>query len=436
VEQSHNSTHQINRLVSRLRQHMSRFGYESVDLPIIEDANLFLIKAGDQVIKQLFTFERQGKHLALRPEFTAAAAYHYVTSDTAGSAARWQFSGPVFVDDPNDFSGNPQRLSIGAELIGMKGAAAEAEIIAMAVQGLTMHDVTDWHLTIGHAGLIRQNLARFGLDARTQRFLLHQFTSSKSDVLKQFDNLFTSTVEALPLSVASGETQAMGGRTREEIIQRLNQKRRRTAEREQVVAALESLEQWNLIQGKPDIALPALKPIIAKEDRLSAAILKEWCAVMDLLAAYDVPQAHITIQPALARNWEYYTGIVFELQANGFHVGGGGRYDELARVIGGKRDVPAVGFAYYADQLLFALLPSLDEDQQLAVTLTFDDGSALSAAGWSHLLHQESINVRMLPSDSFPLQGKLLAVESDSTLRFNGKTFTPDQIHLLIAALK
>jgi histidyl-tRNA synthetase len=426
----------INRLVNSLREHMSRFGYKSVDLPIIEDANLFLIKAGDQVIKQLFTFERHGQHVALRPEFTAAAAYHYVTGDNSGSVARWQFSGPVFVDDPNDFSRNPQQLSIGAELIGLSDPAAEAEIIAMSLQGLAAQGITNAHVTIGHAGLVRQNLARFGLDARTQRFLLHQFGVSKDEVLKRFDDLFVSTAtsyEILPLSSAAGEAPAMGGRTREEIVHRLNQKRRRASERDQVMAVLESLEQWEQVGGTPDAALPALERLIAADDHLSAALFKDWFAVMDLLAAYHIPHEVITIQPALARSWEYYTGIVFELRANGFHVGGGGRYDELARLIGGRHDVPAVGFAYYADQLLSAL-PPLPDDERQPITITFNKDSAVSASRWAHHLHQNGISVQLLPSGLS--SGKILVVASDATLRFNGKTYALEQIDLLVADLK
>ena len=63
-----------------------------------------------------------------------------------------------------------------------------------------------------------------------------------------------------------------------------------------------------------------------------ASVLDEWRSVIALLDAYGIPASRIQIQPALARNWDYYTGIVFELWSeDGHHLGGGGRYDELTR---------------------------------------------------------------------------------------------------------
>ena len=56
----------------------------------------------------------------------------------------------------------------------------------------------------------------------------------------------------------------------------------------------------------------------------------------------------------MARGIAYYTGIVFELLDgnSGLSLGGGGRYDGLARNMGSPRDVPALGFAYDLDRLL------------------------------------------------------------------------------------
>ena len=65
----------------------------------------------------------------------------------------------------------------------------------------------------------------------------------------------------------------------------------------------------------------------------------------------------------MARGIAYYTGIVFELLDgnSGLSLGGGGRYDGLARNMGSPRDVPALGFAYDLDRLLHGIaLASLD----------------------------------------------------------------------------
>jgi histidyl-tRNA synthetase len=423
---------------------MSRFGYIPLDLPIIEDANLFLIKAGDQIINRLFTFERHGREFALRPEFTAAAAYRYTTGENTGSVARWQFSGPVFVDDPNDISGDYQQLNVGAELIGMKGQVAEAEIMAMSVQGLVKHGLDDWQLVIGHTGLIRQILGNFDLDMRTQRFLLHHFFALQhtvNETLALFDNHYLSSRTApLPhtYSESSGSSDVyqitMGGRTSEEINYRLTQKRKRVLERDHVVAALNLLKQWREVSGTPETVFPVLESMIAPADNASRILLSEWRMAIDLLGAYDIPAKRLVIKPGLARSWEYYTGIVFELNSADVHIGGGGRYDELARLLGGKQDTPAVGFAYYVNGLL-PLFPDATLHDETPLMISFTDNAAYFAMRWAHQFHQRDIATQLAFSNETPIASSLI-VQNDSRVLFRGTLYTFEQIDNLIADLK
>ena len=55
---------------------------------------------------------------------------------------------------------------------------------------------------------------------------------------------------------------------------------------------------------------------------------------------------HIRVSPELARGLNYYTGAIFEIQAEGLNssIAGGGRYDHLIGMFSG-RDIPAVGIS-------------------------------------------------------------------------------------------
>ncbi|MBZ0098216.1 MAG: ATP phosphoribosyltransferase regulatory subunit, partial [Taibaiella sp.] len=171
----------IHLLNQQLYLHMRSFGYALVDLPLIEPADLFLIKAGDQIVDKLFTFEHRGAQLALRPEFTASAAYYYInTYKEHYPVARWQFSGYTFNDDPFSLENNKQQFSIGAEMIGMGGMFADAEIIGMAVSGLAKQNISNCQITLGHVGLLRRVLAHFGLDNRVEHFLLSHLHDLKN----------------------------------------------------------------------------------------------------------------------------------------------------------------------------------------------------------------------------------------------------------------
>ncbi len=424
----------LNLLASRLERFMTRYGYEKIDAPIIQPAELFLTKAGDQIIHRLFTFERLGHQLALRPEFTALAAHAYNTQFPAEQqpVVRWQFGGPVF----EETSGEYQRFSIGAELIGQGGAAADAEIIAMAVNGAAECGLDGWTVVIGHAQLMRLLLERFQLDDRTQRFLLHQLPalrqSGKAYVLEQLDKLLLgksgqdevgaevvselSTQQMLDVLLdATQRGGTMGGRTRHDIVRRLLHKRQRATEREQVVAALDFLEAWSAIAAPPDEAFAQIQAMIAPEDAEARQVLDQWRAVVALLDAYGIPARCIQIQPALARTWDYYTGIVFELWSDGCHLGGGGRYDELTRLIGGHRDVPAVGFAYYVDQLL-TVLPALESPSLAEIAIRGSLATYPAAIHWAEMLREAGWIVVLLEEDT-PFDGVVFVVQSDGKLQ-------------------
>ncbi|MFW5772209.1 MAG: ATP phosphoribosyltransferase regulatory subunit, partial [Phototrophicaceae bacterium] len=408
----------IRRIAGDLQAHMARYGYRLIETPIIENADLFLIKAGDQVIERLFTFERRGHVLALRPEFTAAAAYRYAQRAESGvvrsHTVRWQFGGPVFEDNPHDPIPAYQRHSAGAELIGLAGPAADAEIISMAAAGLASLGI-DARLVLGHVGLTRHLLARYALDGRTQRFILDRrglLTSSgdgRAALLQQLDRYFPGDDSAESASTADmpeadaqhmldvlldttrrGET--MGGRARPDIARRLLRKRQQAAQRGRVEAALDFLHAWMQINSGPDAAFDQIAPFI-DGDATARALLDDWLRAVDLLAAYDISADKLTIRPDLARTWDYYTGPVFELHTgDGLQLGGGGRYDELTRLIGGAANVPAVGFAYYIDRVQQALPTDLGTESA-GVSITSQDD--IQAARWAQALRSHGLTVTL-----------------------------------------
>jgi histidyl-tRNA synthetase len=437
------------RVINQFRELISLYGYEVLDLPVLEAADLFLVKAGDQVINQLFTFERNGQQLALRPEFTAAAAYHYRQLHAyENPVVRWQFVGPVFIDEADNAL--KEQLSLGAELIGMAGPVADAEIMGMAVAGLRRVGLNNLRLTLGHTGLVRRLLARFNLDSRTTRFLLHHLSRLKDEgkvaVLGSLDQLL------LGRAVSEGEADAvwsavntqqmldvlldttqrgitMGGRTRQDIAQRLLQKRQRFAERHQIIPALDLLEDLLHISGSPSTALPAIRALLLPlNDAAINAIITDWEETIALLRAYGIPDDMITVAPHLARGWEYYTGMVFELWSGGAHLGGGGRYDELVRLLGGGDDVPAVGFAYYMDELL----EQISDVSSTPAMRLLHTGNPGAAVDWAQALRNRGLAVRMMMVG----QPAELEVSGDGSISFQGKTYSRGQVDALITELQ
>jgi histidyl-tRNA synthetase len=431
-----------------LQEHMDLFGYNLIDMPIIEKAEIFLTRAGHNIIERLFTFDRGGHLLALRPEFTAAAAHRYAQEDYQ-EPVRWQVSGAIFEDEPSDYSLQYQKHTIGAELIGQNGAAADAEMIGMAVQGIQKLGIEDFTLIIGHVGLQLHLLAQFRLDSRTSHLLLSQRERLKTegkqatldyihDALTLDDttkleemNLGQSEQTQYMLDVLLDSTRygtTMGGRSRHDIAQRLLQKRERTLEQSQIVSALDFLAEWGQIRSSVEEVLVEVKRFIADDDKVGQALLEKWQQSLELLSAYDIPQATIILQPDLTKNWDYYTGMVFGIRANHSYIASGGRYDGLTKLLGSDENAPAVGFAYYTEPLLAALSEIVDTAKIL--TLSKTTMTDLQALQWANALRSAGIAILIVESTETDIHS------DGETLIFCNQRYSRDTLETLIQDIK
>lgn len=444
-----NSQTRLHQVLEALQSYADRYGYERLETGLLQPADLFLTKAGDQLIQRLFTFDRLGRQYALRPEFTASAAKAYVeqlASSPVPPVMRWQFAGAVFEDVP-DSAAIDQRYSAGAELIGWDCPSADAEIIALALGGLTKIGCESILLTLGSVEFMRTLLISYALDALTLRFLMehlvHLNNEGKAFILDRFDKLVsTATLPRTPINadilslpiLMDGEA-LLGGRTREDILRRIQRKSERAASRDQVEAALDQLERLHAISEPPPEAFAKIRNLILPEQTEAAGVLKQFEALIPILNQYGIDSEQILIQPTLARDWNYYTGMVFELRSpQGTLLAGGGRYDELIRLVGGG-DVPAVGMALYVDRLVaHASMPEIAA--RFPVTIRVSEDTAPVAAWWASRLRSEGTSVMLSEDESPASAGTTLLAQRDGSLRQGDKTFKPDNFAALLAQIK
>src|SRR6185369_6154506 len=122
------------RLEAAFRRHAELHGYAEVRTPIIEHTALFRRQIGegtDVVEKEMYSFERHGDDLTVRPEGTASAARAYVEHKVANTEAvsRWYYLGPMFRGERPAKGRYRQFYQAGCELYGDGGPLADAEMI-------------------------------------------------------------------------------------------------------------------------------------------------------------------------------------------------------------------------------------------------------------------------------------------------------------------
>lgn len=364
---------------------LARHGYRMVATPMLEPTELFLRKSGGELASQMYSFVEPGGHrVSLRPEFTSAVIRLFI--DRSGDVVlpvRWCYAGPVFRHDPRGADGSPRQFTqVGAELIGAAGPYADAEVMALACQGLTAVGLGGLRLVVGDVGMVQELLRQFDVSERARVFILRSMgelrdgPGGRQAVLGQARRLgllgerapepelpgvlqrksAQSDVHELARRVlANASSHPMGVRTPEEIQARLLWKLQATDAPERVERALEFATELAAIRGQSTATLNAVRKLLRKYN-LNAGAMASLEGLLDALASHALDDVDVSIDMGLARGLAYYSGLVFEIRhGDEAVVAGGGRYDGLVRALGGPQDVPALGFAYTLEQVVAAL---------------------------------------------------------------------------------
>jgi ATP phosphoribosyltransferase regulatory subunit len=288
----------------QLRAVFGRWAYEEVQTPIIERFDVIERGLGEETSELLFQFnDRRSTALALRPEMTTPVARLVSTRmRETPLPLRLAYVAPVFRYYEQPQEGRMRELTqAGVELIGAAGIDADAETLFMAIEGLDEIGLGDARFDINDARVVDGILDGVGLDGEAAREA-KEFIKVRNLVgLRRFER---------PALV---EFAQMRGRH-------------------------EAVERARGICRTPESrsALDELDAMLERSDALGY-------------------RARVTVDFALLRDLEYYTGFLFEgyVEEIGFSLCGGGRYDSLLPRFG--FDVPAVGWTAGVERLLIAL---------------------------------------------------------------------------------
>jgi ATP phosphoribosyltransferase regulatory subunit len=346
-------------------------GFERIEPSILQPASVFLDMSGEDIRGRLYlTSDADGAELCLRPDYTIPVCLAYLASPQAGREAQYCYLGPVFRARSGQ-SGEARQS--GLESYGRADAeAADAEIFATAMEAAHAGGAGRLDVRLGDAHLfdaalhaldlpdiwlrrLRRGLAR----GRSLDAILDEGgngAGGQSGVLAALERADHAGAKALVEDLlAIAGIASVGGRSAGEIADRFLDQ---AALRSGPGAASEKravLQRFLDIAGEPDAASGRLRKL-ADEARLDiGAALDSLDQRIGFLAARGMPVEDYTFSAAFVRDLDYYTGFVFEAVAAGRTDGkptvGGGRYDGLARRLGARADIPAIGAAIWIDRL-------------------------------------------------------------------------------------
>ncbi|MAF20624.1 MAG: histidine--tRNA ligase [Parcubacteria group bacterium] len=279
------------------------YGFKRIDTPILEDKDLFVKGIGaytDIVEKEMYTLRTKGgEKLALRPEFTPAIMRAYLENGLSSlpHPVMLYSLGPIFRYERAQKGRYRQSYQANFEIIGENDPILDAKLIQLF------------------------------------------FSISKEIGLK-------------------------------EIITQINSigcSRCRPAYRRKVVSFYRSRKKQLCVDCQRRLQQNPLRLLDCKESKCmqiaaqapqTIDYLCEDCNghfknVLEYLDELEIPYI---LNPYLVRGLDYYTKTVFEFwpeeeEGRQIALGGGGRYDNLIKLLGGK-DTPSVGFAMGLDRMI------------------------------------------------------------------------------------
>ena len=353
-----------------LLAHLVGAGYARCEPPLLQPASAFFDSGEDMRGRLYLTSDMSGAEFCLRPEYTIPVCRHYLASPEFGTPAAYSYCGSVFrfrKDGPGEF------VQAGIESLGrIDREAADAEILALALEAGALATPTRFETRLGDAGLFSDLLDALAIPAQWRRRITRGLGHGKSlaaildasrdgsidhsGVLAALEGVDKKGARALVedlLSIAG--ITAVGGRTAAEIADRFLEQAALKGGSGVAADARATLETFLAIEGDPDEAAHKLRALAdaAKLEALAPALTR-FEHRLGFIAARGVAMDGLCFSARFVRNLDYYTGFVFETRdaarPDDPPLIGGGRYDRLMTTLGATREVPAVGAALWTDR--------------------------------------------------------------------------------------
>ncbi len=295
--------------LQRIAAHLTaRYGYRPIETPLFEQASVFergLGEVTDVVEKELFRLAprtEESEAWALRPEPTAGIVRAYVQHgmQTWPQPVKLTTTGPMFRYDRPQAGRYRQFWQFDVEAIGDPGPAVDAEIIELGTRFYAEAGVTGVEVLVNSIG----------------------DPACRPAYLAELAGYYRGHVASLPPTELD--------RLERNVMRLLDSKDPAMAE---------------LNAGAPRIT-----------DRLCEACATHFESVKAHLSALEV---RFRVEPGLVRGLDYYTRTAFEYYVAGREgqqqaLGGGGRYDGLVQLLGGK-PTPGIGFGLGLDRVALVL---------------------------------------------------------------------------------
>jgi histidyl-tRNA synthetase len=289
-----------------MRDACHRFGFGEVVTPTFEQSELFTLRSGQSIIDEMYVFKDKGdREMALRPEITASVIRFFVNEmSNQPKPLKLYYVGNCFRYENPQSGRYREFFQLGAELIGSENPETDAEVISLAVHCIRAAGLQDFHVRVGHIGVMKSLVLREVQDPVVAGKVLRMV--DKEDFTAMGDMFDANSLSRNLFDRITTLADTRGGT---EILDNV-------------------------------------------DDVEAQQYLKELFEILKLQGVEDVE-----LDLGIVRGLDYYTGMVFEIDAPRLgaekQILGGGSYT-LSELFGGEA-VFSTGFAIGIDRVMLAL---------------------------------------------------------------------------------
>ena len=310
-------------IVDTAKKVFSKYGFERIITPILEETELFRRSVGDEtdvVSKEMYEFKDKGnRSVSMRPEGTAGVVRAYLEAGLHKSdpIVKWFYNGPMYRYEAPQKGRYREFHQVGAEIFGIRSPYLDAEIIRMGCEFLERLGITGLTVEINSLGNI-ESRKKYIEDLKA--FMAERLDKLSEDSKKRY--------EKNPLR------------------------------------ALDSKDKGDQEQFKD---VPKLYDYLDEESRKYFEDTKKYLELLNIKYVEN---------PKLVRGLDYYSDTVFEIKSDKLGaqatVLAGGRYDRLLEILDNVK-IPAIGFAAGMERIAMLMDEKLVENKENGVYVVYFD---------------------------------------------------------------
>ena len=310
-------------IVDTAKKVFSKYGFERIITPILEETELFRRSVGDEtdvVSKEMYEFKDKGnRSVSMRPEGTAGVVRAYLEAGLHKSdpIVKWFYDGPMYRYEAPQKGRYREFHQVGAEIFGIRSPYLDAEIIRMGCEFLEKLGITGLTVEINSLGNI-ESRKKYIEDLKA--FMAERLDKLSEDSKKRY--------EKNPLR------------------------------------ALDSKDKGDQEQFKD---APKLYDYLDEESKKYFEDTKKYLELLNIKYVEN---------SKLVRGLDYYSDTVFEIKSDKLGaqatVLAGGRYDRLLEILDNVK-IPAIGFAAGMERIAMLMDENLIGNKENGVYIVYFD---------------------------------------------------------------